>query len=288
MKIRIFSSFCESEGAKTTIERVFQSHLIPKYNTDFTITDGEDYTHVIILNVAMPEIEHIPKERVIGLAYEPPYYLGLSPTFVEYAQKYIGKYYLGDIHDLPKPFVEHYAYMWHCNPLNEIPMKHPNFIMSIIISHKQNAPGHKYRHDLVKAILNTNLPIHIYGNGCNLYKNTNDSRFKGEFKEHEPYNSYDFHIAIENYQTNHYFSEKIVNSLLCSAVPIYLGSRKINEYFPNSVISMNGILSEDVGLLRAIFRNPSYYKKKIDVSSVKKTTNLLLNIENIFAKNDEK
>jgi hypothetical protein len=283
MKIRIFSSFCDSIGAKNTLERIFQSHLIPEYNTDFTITAGEDYTHVIILNVAMPKIEHIPKERVIGLAYEPPYYLGLTIAFIEYARKYIGKYYIGDTYDLPKPFIEHYAYMWHCNPLIDIPIKTPTNFMSIIISHKQKSLGHKYRHDLVKAILNTNLPIHIYGYGCSLYQNINDSRFKGEFKEHEPYQCYDFHIAIENFQTNHYFSEKIVNSLLCSAIPIYLGSRKINDYFPNSVISMKGILSEDIALLRAIFRNPSDYKKSIDVSYVKKKTNLLLHVSEFFS-----
>lgn len=283
MKIRFFSSFCDSIDAKNTAERVFQSNLIPEYNTDFTITTGEDYTHVIILNIAMPNIEHIPKERVIGLAYEPPYYLGLTPIFLEYAQKHIGKYYIGDTYDLPKPFIEHYSYMWHCNPLIDIPIKPPTKIMSIIISHKKNAPGHKYRHDLVKAILNTNLPIDIYGNGCNLYKNIKDSRLKGEFKEHEPYQYYNFHITIENFQTNHYFSEKIVNSLLCSTIPVYLGSRKINDYFPNSVISMSGILSEDFALLRAIFRNPSYYKKSMDVSYVKKKTNLLLHVSEFFS-----
>lgn len=282
MKIRIFSSFCDSIDAKNSVERVFQSNLIPEYNKDYTITTGEDYTHVIILNVAMPKIEHIPKERVIGLAYEPPFYLGLSQIFIEYAKKYIGKYFIGDTYDLPKPFIEHYSYMWHCNPLTDIPIKTSTKTMSIIFSHKQNAPGHKYRHDLVKAILKTNLPIDIYGNGCNLYKNVKDSRLKGEFKDYEPYLSYSFHIAIENFQTNHYFSEKIINSLLCSTVPIYLGSRKINDYFPNSIVSMSGVLSEDFALLRAIFQNPSFYKKPIDVSYVKKTTNLLLHVSDFF------
>ena len=37
MIIRIFSSFCESVDAKNTTERVFQSHLIPEYNKEFTV-----------------------------------------------------------------------------------------------------------------------------------------------------------------------------------------------------------------------------------------------------------
>jgi len=285
MKIRIFSSFSDSFHAKITTERVFQSHLIPGYNERFQITDGDDFTHVLILNVAMPpNIEHIPKENVVGLAYEPPYFLGLSPEFVEYARKYIGKYYIGEKYHLQEPFIEHYSYMWHCNPLDSIPIKNGrnNNIMSIIISHKTGAPGHKYRHDIVNVILKTNLPIDIYGNGCKMYQHLRDERIRGEFTEHEPYIPYEFHIAIENYQTNHYFSEKIVNPLLCSTVPIYLGCRNIAHYFPDNTIPLSGNLSEDISLLRSILRNPSKYKKSIDVSSVKNTTNLLLNVENLF------
>lgn len=283
IKIRIFSSFSENPQTKYTMERVFQSHLIPEYNVRFQITDGDDFTHVLILNVAMPDnIEHIPKENVIGLAYEPPFFLGLSPEFVEYARKYIGKYYIGEKYHLQEPFIEHYAYMWHCNILDYIPIKNARNIMSIIISNKTGAPGHKYRHDIVEVILKTNLPIDIYGNGCKMYQSTGDSRIKGEFTEHEPYESYSFHIAIENYQTNHYFSEKIVNSLLCSTIPIYLGCRNIDHYFPGNIIPLSSNLSEDISLLRSILQNPAKYQKSIDVSSVKNTTNLLLNIEKLF------
>jgi hypothetical protein len=218
---------------------------------------------------------------VIGLAFEPPFFLGLSPAFVEYAQKYIGKYYIGETFDLPKPFIEGYTYMWHCNLLKEIPLK--SRVMSIMVSSKNWAPGHKYRHDLVKAILNSRLPIDIYGNGCSLYSNIRDSRLKGEFTEHEPYESYSFHIAIENYQTNHYFSEKVVNPLLCSVVPVYLGCRNIDHYFPNMVIPMSGNVSEDIALFRAIIFNQNTYRKTIDVSLVEKRTNLLLHLDEIFS-----
>lgn len=51
----------------------------------------------------------------------------LNNQFVLYAQKYINKYFIGE---------------------------------------KGNAPGHIYRHTLVKHILKSNLPIDIYGCGC--------------------------------------------------------------------------------------------------------------------------
>lgn len=281
MIIRFFSSFCDSKEIKSIIERIFESNFVPEYNNTFTISDNDDYTHVIILNTAMPNISHIPKKNVIGFAFEPPYYLGLSTTFVEYAQKWIGKYFIGDKYDLPSPFMEHYSFMFHCTPLSYIPLKQN--IMSIIISNKQSAPGHKYRHHMVKAILNTKLPIDIYGNGCILYQNMGDSRIKGKFDHYEPYLSYSFHITIENFQTNRYFSEKIINPLLCSTIPIYLGCNHIEEYFPDITIPLSGNIKDDMVLIHNIFLNPSKYKKNIDLSSVKKSTNLLLNLGDIFS-----
>jgi hypothetical protein len=47
--------------------------------------------------------------------------------------------------------------MWHITPLLMTPSKTNR--MSIMVSNKNNAPGHKYRHKLVQAILQSNLPI---------------------------------------------------------------------------------------------------------------------------------
>jgi hypothetical protein len=279
MKIRIFSNFCESKHAINVIERIYESKLISSYGKDLSFTNTDDYTHVIIYNTAMPKID-IPKERVIGLAFEPITFLGLNDTFIEYAKQYIGKYFIGDTFHLPKPFLEYYSYMWHCTPLNYIPIKHNK--MSIMISVKNYAPGHIYRHDLVTSILKTNLPIDIYGNGCVLYEKYQDTRVKGKFEELEPYETYQFHIAIENYQSNHYFSEKIVNPLLCSTIPIYLGCKNIDHYFPGNILTLSGDMEEDMNLLEDILLNSSIYMKKIDVSLIKKKTNLLLNLNDLF------
>ena len=91
-----------------------------------------------------------------------------------------------------------------------------------------NSPGHKYRHILVQNILKSNLPIDIYGNGCKYYNNINDPRIKGEFNDTTLFDNYKFHICIENFQTPHYFSEKIMDPLICNSIPIYLGCNNIN------------------------------------------------------------
>lgn len=283
MKIRIFSSFCTSENCKSVYERLCETHFIRDYGIDKSIyiTTGDDYTHVIIVNIAMPKIkDNIPTSHVIGLAYEPLPFLGLTPEFIKYAQTYIGKYYIGEKGNLPDPFVEHYGYMWHITPLMTIPSK--TNIMSIMVSNKNSAPGHQYRHQLVQAILQSNLPIDIYGRGCMYYTNIKDSRLKGDFDELEPYESYKYHIAIENFKTPHYFSEKITNTLLCGTTPIYWGCTNIADYFLNITYELSGDVANDMNLLRMIFHNPEYFKKSIDIDSIKQKINLLKNIENIF------
>jgi hypothetical protein len=307
--IKIFSGFCESQQCKEGFESAFQLHTFPNYGKDkeIYITTDDDYTHVIILNTAMPNLKNIPKENIVGLAYEPPIFLGLNQNFIEYTQKYINKYYIGDVYDLPPPFIQTYAFMLHNSPPSIIPDK--KNIMSIMVSQKNMAPGHKYRHILVQHILQYNLPIDIYGRGCPIYDNFNegdipkinknerasqdlffrlktqnkDKRIKGVFEETEPYATYNFHICIENFSTSEYFSEKIINTLFYKTTPVYWGCKNIENYFPNMSIGLSGDVNKDIELLKNILRNPDSYKKDIDIDKVKQSTNFFSNIESIFS-----
>jgi hypothetical protein len=281
-RVRIFSSFCPSENCKDVYERLCEADILDNYGKDKKIylTNGEDYTHVIILNTAMPNLWRLPKQNVIGFAFEPVQFLGLTEEFVRYAQRHIGKYYIGDKMNLPEPFVERFAHMWHNMPLKYVPLK--NKPISMMVSEKNQQDGHKYRHDLISKILETNLPIDIYGRGCIFYEYLEDDRIKGKFTELEPYENYEFHICIENFQTNHYFSEKITNPLLCGTTPIYLGCRNIKEYFPDNVIFLSGNIYDDMEMLRNIVDNPAKYKKRINVQTIKDKVSLLKNIESLF------
>jgi hypothetical protein len=281
-RIRIFSNFCESDNCKDVYERLCEAQLMENYGEDkeVYITNGNDFTHVIILNTAMPQIAHIPKQNVIGFAFEPIHFLGLTEQFIRYAQQYIGKYYIGDKYDLPEPFVERFAHMWHNPILKYVPTKSKR--ISMMVSEKNKQEGHKYRHDLITKILGTDLPIDIYGRGCVYYDFMGDPRVKGKFREIEPYENYDFHICIENFQTNHYFSEKITNALLCETTPIYMGCRNIENYFPDKVIVLSGDLQKDMELLRNISENPTAYKKNINVEIIKNRIYLLRNLKELF------
>ena len=272
--IKIFTNFCSSDGCIKTYIDLNKLNDDPYFNKLYKFTNDENYTHVIILNTAMP-ILHIPKEYVIGLAFEPPFFLSLTPTFINYAKQFISKYYIGDNTNLPNCFINHFSYMWHIPYLDYIPIK--NNLISIMISNKNIAPGHKYRHIIVEHILKNNLPIDIYGNGCIRYNHLNDYRIKGEFNEKEPYESYKFHIAIENYITEDYFSEKIMNIQICSGTAIYLGAKNIDKYLDN-VIKLTGNIEQDITILKEVINNQDKFYIEPNIEKVKDT----LSIKNVI------
>jgi hypothetical protein len=283
-RIRIFSSFGESANCKDIYERLCEADLIENYGPDkeIYITNDDDYTHVILMNIPIPNNLKVPKERVVGLAFEPPKPLKNDSNFLqfmEYAVVNISKYFIGSCHGLPPPFTSGYSFMWHITPPRHIVEKTQP--MSIMVSEKTEAPGHIYRHDLVKAILQSNMNIDIYGRGCKYY--FDDSRLKGEFSDNEPYEQYEFHICIENFQAEYYTSEKYTNCILCGTTPIYWGATNIDAVFPNITIALSGDLDKDMLMLSEILSNPNSYKKPIIQEEIRPKMNLLKNLENIFS-----
>jgi hypothetical protein len=231
----------------------------------------------------MPKL-NIPKNKVIGFAHEPLHFLGLNNNFLNYAKNNISKYFIGEKLDLPLPFIEHHGFLWRLPFTNIVPKK--DKIMSIMVSQKNNAPGHKYRHKLVQAILKTNLPIDIWGNGTKFYNNLKDDRVKTDFPWSEinkMYDSYKFHIAIENFTTPEYMSEKILNCFICSTVPVYWGCKNINNYVNDKNVillsnenDLNKKIENDIKLLTEIINNPDEYYNPINLNDPK--LNKLLNI----------
>jgi hypothetical protein len=277
-KIKIFCPFASSKNCKEIYERINYTNEIDFYGKDkkVYITDEDDYTHAIIINTMMPNL-NIPKENVIGLAFEPIPFLGLSKQFINYVNKNVSKYYIGDKLDLPEPFIEHFGYMWHSRPPKQINYK-PS-IMSIVVSNKKSAPGHIYRHTLIKQIIQLELPIDIYGHGSTQYSY---NRIKGSFDDAEPYENYTFSICIENYQCNHYFSEKIITPLMYNCNPIYLGCKNIDSYFDN-ILKLTGDVNQDILLITKIIKNPTqYYTATYNDKNIK-TVNLIENIEKLYS-----
>jgi hypothetical protein len=282
-RIKFFSDFCNTETCKQKFEEMCQINTLSNYGEDknvYFVTD-DSYTHAVILNKATPDL-HLPKENVIGLACEPYEFLHIDENFVKYAKQYISKYYIGDKRELSEPFVEGFGYMWHIRPEKNIENK--SKLMSIIISQKVFAPGHQYRHNIANCILMNNLPVDIYGRGCHMHSHNHSAstNIKGEFNEVEPYKDYLFTICIENFQNNHYISEKIMTPLMYNCMPIYIGCKNITQYF-NEVILLTGELEKDMNTIVDILNNPLKYYIPTSTEKNKMKINLVQNVEKIFS-----
>jgi len=284
IKVKIFSDFCGSDICKKNFERTCKVDAIENYGIgkEIYITCDEDYTHAVILNKAMPNLT-IDKKNVLGLACEPLPFLSLTPQFIEYAKKHIGKYFIGDKSDLGEPFLEHHGFMWFEHPFSNKKIEKKK-TMSIVFSEKNSAPGHKYRFELVSQIINNNLPVDIYGRGCNLIPD-HIRNVKGIFDKTEPYDDYIFTIAVENFCSNEYFSEKIMTPIMCETIPIYLGCKNVERSIGDRYIELSGRINEDIELIKKILENPDKYAREIKTTKdyIFDNLNFIKKIEKIFS-----
>ena len=296
-RIRIFTDFCSTDHINQSFKRIWGD--LPE---NWVLVNDDTYTHAIIMNTPMPALK-VPKERVIGLAMEPfvgfqtrPHpFLKMTVQFVQYAQKHIGRYLLGaqfvdSTGKMPEPFEAKFSYLFHVAPPPDSYIPAPILpnkpLFSIMVSQKSIAAGHVYRHTLVKQLLKIpNFPIHVYGNGCKPYMN--DPRVYGKFDDDMVmYNTYPFHICIENFQLPHYFSEKIINPMLCGCTPVYLGCSEIDTYIPSEggILKLTGDVNQDIQLLYKIINNPTEYKAKHTPcrAKVREITCLAKHLEELF------
>lgn len=122
-----------------------------------------------------------------------------------------------------------------------------NKLLSIIASNKRETTGQILRHDVIKAIRNK-VDIDLFGGltsrgGYNPIEDKSDGL-----------SPYMFSIVIENAKSPHYFSEKIIDCILCGTVPIYWGADKIGSYF-----NLNGFfIFNNIEDLEKILLNLNY------------------------------
>ena len=96
-----------------------------------------------------------------------------------------------------------------------------------------------------------------------------------------------FTIAIENVSSNHYLSEKVINPMLDGCVPIYLGCRNIQKYYPNKTISLSGDIVNDMNVLISVLQNPMKYFKSINPIEIQKKSCFITNLDSLFQINDK-
>lgn len=101
---------------------------------------------------------------------------------------------------------------------------------SLIASAKAKLEGHKLRHTMVQWSRENGKDIDIMGRGYTPFLDKSDGL--------APYR---YSIVIENARETNYFTEKLVDALMCNTVPIYWGCPNIADFFDTNGM----ILCED-------------------------------------------
>lgn len=192
--------------------------------TEETI-DACDY--LIVLNWGNTHTRvFCPPEHVWAIIQEPP--------TGEYFKKHFGtrsyaRVYTTDPNRKGNRYLQSQpALPWHVNKTYDelIAMKVPekNKGISTITSNRTRRPGHRLRVQFLKKIIDR-LDFSLYGKGYSYI----DDKWYG-------LSPYRYSIAIENYRTSYYWTEKIADCFLSWTMPIYYGCTEITKFFPSEAL----------------------------------------------------
>lgn len=195
----------------------------------------ENPDYLIILNHLNYDISH-PREQTIGVVTEPSWSPNFLPGYlnrkcavvISHVVEPFGNGVFG--HSLCPPWVTREA-------VSVIPEKRKK--LSIIVSpHKPNeqSSNYSFRHDLIQAILDSDLDCDIYGKWAGT-----DSRLKGFVEDKvDALLPYEFSVAIENTCEPGYSTEKLIDCFLTETQPVYLGDPLAQlHYGDNCLIPLN-------------------------------------------------
>lgn len=108
------------------------------------------------------------------------------------------------------------------------------FGVSIVMTNRNVAPGHPLRHELYRRRKEIKIPFDIYRGTWNEFALTEDTiqmppwpNKKWKVKVFDCM----FHLCLEGFKNEYYFSEKLIDCLITKTVPIYWGCTVIDEYF---------------------------------------------------------
>lgn len=107
--------------------------------------------------------------------------------------------------------------------------------LSVITSNKGFTKGHIARIKFVEKLKDHfGDSIDVFGRGINGFEDKWDTL-----------KDYKYHIAIENFSSDDYWTEKLSDSYLSEAFPFYFGCRNLTKYFPLNSYEMIDIYDID-------------------------------------------
>ncbi|HMG93397.1 MAG TPA: glycosyltransferase family 10 [Chryseolinea sp.] len=139
-----------------------------------------------------------------------------------------------------------------------------------ITSKRNSFPGQKARMLLKDHLVRKGFSFHLFGNGFQRI----DDKFLGLFP-----NKYS--IAVENYSTENYWTEKLADSFLSWCLPFYWGAPNAEDYFPEKSfirIDVNKP-SQALKIMSDAIKNKEWERR---LDAIEEARNLILNKYQFF------
>ncbi len=184
-------------------------HLIvyPRTDTHFRLRRGTAAQISLILGE--PAVIHAKHHRLLRLSH------GRFYKVMTFNQTLLDR--------LPNALFLPYGTTW-VPGWRDLPLRKTR-MCSLIASAKRDTVGHKLRHLIVDWARQTGQPVDVMGRGYTPFEEKSDGL--------APYR---YSIVIENVQERNYFSEKLIDAILCNTVPIYWGCPNLEDFLDTSAI----------------------------------------------------
>lgn len=233
------------------------------------------------LDFEMPGPERVwgwqmePEEYVVKLGFDNPAEHALMSRFYTNVDFQIAR---GGIYRGAPPYV-----FWHLirtwDWLKKASMPRKSIQLGVINSGLQNISGHERRREFMKRLDRSSLDYAMWGRGIEHgeyrgYRGFAPSKWRVHAASR-------YSIVMENTIADFYWSEKIADALLAWSVPLYYGSPKIFDYFPEEAIIPIDIRDPDcVRRIESLMASDRWEKR---IPALNEARRLLLEKENLYA-----
>lgn len=145
-------------------------------------------------------------------------------------------------------------------------------ISTVCSNKRQGHTIHRLRYDFTKLMEERIPELERFGRG-----------FRWIDTKAEAIDDYEFHVAIENHYAPHVWTEKLADTFLGYAVPIYYGCPNVYEYFPKESIILIDLCDFEGSIqkIKEIIATPGEYERRLE--AVKEARRRVIEEYNLLA-----
>lgn len=207
------------------------------------------------------DVENSKSDVKVFAQIEPNEIMGLNSEIIAKANlfDYVLTYESEVLKSINNGILFEYGTKW--IDIDQYQFKEKDFSISTICGHKTITANHVLRQKLWYKQNQIKTPKKFFLSRLGGVENFNNNPILGESKE--PLFDSMFHICIENVSKENFFTEKLIDCLLCKSMPVYIGCQNIGNYF-----DLNGFfIAKDFNDLIEICNKltPEDYNSKLDI-----------------------